>query len=84
MRLEVFSRRAIQTVIEIKRKRFQIPETGRKKHLNIVAARDTAIDPLGLYPVLDEIIHNETFETIECSGFKRVIHYSSSILDEIR
>jgi hypothetical protein len=50
MRLEVFSRRAKQTVTEIKRKRFQTPEAGRKKHLNIIAAGDNGIDPPGTEP----------------------------------
>ncbi|MDO9287989.1 MAG: NGG1p interacting factor NIF3 [Thermodesulfovibrionales bacterium] len=43
-----------------------------KNHLNVVIAGHISSDNLGLNLLLDELSKNNSFEIVECSGFKRV------------
>ena len=45
-----------------------------KHHLNVIIAGHISSDNLGLNLLLDEISKTETFNILECSGFKRFIH----------
>ena len=42
-----------------------------KSHLNVVVAGHISSDTLGLNLIIDEISRGDSFEIIECSGFKR-------------
>ncbi len=42
-----------------------------KSHLNVVLAGHISSDTLGLNLIIDEISKSDSFEIIECSGFKR-------------